>query len=174
MSIDIRRCRFQDLPTLRKISIETFQSTFEDQNTTENMEAYVNQAFHHNQLEKELSNPHSQFYFIYFHREIAGYLKININEAQSEKMGDYSLEIERLYIRNTYHRRGIGKQLLDFTYDVAKDYHKKKIWLGVWEKNDSAILFYMRCGFIQTGEHVFMMGDEKQMDFIMTKYLENE
>ncbi|MDQ1002090.1 ribosomal protein L22 [Neobacillus niacini] len=35
--------------------------------------------------------------------EVAGYLKVNINDAQSEEMDEESLEIERIYIKkNAY------------------------------------------------------------------------
>ena len=51
------------------------------------MKAYLERAFHKQQLEKELANLDSAFYFIYYEEEIAGYLKVNVNEAQSELMG---------------------------------------------------------------------------------------
>ncbi len=38
-------------------------------------------------------------------------------------------------------------------------------------KNENAIAFYQKMGFVQTGEHSFYMGDDKQVDFIMTKTL---
>jgi diamine N-acetyltransferase len=55
--------------------------------------------------------------------------------------------------------------------EIAMDSGKKKIWLGVWEKNENAIAFYKKLGFVQTGEHSFYMGDEEQIDLIMTKTL---
>ncbi|MDW7618230.1 GNAT family N-acetyltransferase, partial [Peribacillus simplex] len=84
---------------LQEISYETFNETFKHQNTPENMNAYLERAFNFKQLEKELSNTSSQFFFVYFNNEVAGYLKINTNDAQSEEMGDESLEIERIYIK---------------------------------------------------------------------------
>lgn len=67
-------------------------------------------------------------------KEVAGYLKLNFNDAQSEKMGNDSLEIERIYIRGKFHKRGLGKYLMNKALDIAKDQNKEKIWLGVWEK----------------------------------------
>jgi diamine N-acetyltransferase len=55
--------------------------------------------------------------------------------------------------------------------EIAMEHKKRKIWLGVWEKNENAIAFYKKLGFEQTGVHSFHMGDEEQMDFIMTKTL---
>lgn len=61
--------------------------------------------------------------------------------------------------------------MLNKAIEIAKARDMKKIWLGVWEKNENAIAFYQKMGFVQTGEHSFYMGDEEQRDLIMTKTL---
>jgi diamine N-acetyltransferase len=171
MTISIKKCILEDLQLLQEISYETFNDTFKHQNSPENMEVYLERAFNLTQLEKELCNISSEFFFIYFNTEVAGYLKVNTNDAQSEKMGNESLEIERIYIRNKYQKQGLGKYLFNKALEIAKERNKKKIWLGVWEKNENAIAFYHKIGFVQTGAHSFYMGDEEQTDFIMTKTL---
>lgn len=171
MIITIKKCTLEDLRNLQEISYETFNETFKDQNSSETMNAYLERAFNLDQLEKELSNRSSQFFFVYFNNEVAGYLKVNIHEAQSEEMGDESLEIERIYVKSNYQKQGLGKDLLNKAMETALKCHKKKIWLGVWEKNENAIAFYKKMGFVQTGAHSFYMGDEEQTDFIMAKTL---
>lgn len=171
MTMNIKKCTLEDLCKLQEISYETFNETFKHQNSPENMNAYLERAFNLKQLERELSNNSSLFFFVYFNNEVAGYLKVNTNEAQSEEMGDESLEIERIYIRNKFQKHGLGKYLLNKVMEIAVEYKKNKIWLGVWEKNENAIAFYMKKGFVQTGAHSFYMGDEEQVDFIMTKTL---
>lgn len=171
MTINIKKCTLKDLHQLQEISYETFNETFKDQNSPENMIAYLERAFNLNQLEKELSNISSEFFFVYFENEVAGYLKINSNDAQSEEMGVEALEIERIYIKTKFQKHGLGKYLLNKAMEIAMERHKKEIWLGVWEKNENAIAFYKKMGFVQTGVHSFTMGDEEQMDFIMTKTL---
>ncbi|MBD7943442.1 GNAT family N-acetyltransferase [Psychrobacillus sp. Sa2BUA9] len=171
MTINLKKCTIEDLPVLQKISYETFNETFKHQNSPENMNSYLERAFNLKQLEKEILTISSQFFFAYSNNEIAGYLKINTNDAQSEKMGDESLEIERIYIKNKFQKHGIGKYLFNKALDIAVERNKQKIWLGVWDKNENAIAFYEKMGFIQTGAHSFYMGDEEQIDFIMTKTL---
>ncbi|WP_019639686.1 GNAT family N-acetyltransferase [Paenibacillus fonticola] len=171
MTITTKRCTVEDLGLLQEISIETFNSTFNNQNSPENMKAYLKKAFNLQQLQTELSNISSEFYFIYSNEEIAGYLKVNTNNAQSEMMGNDSLEIERIYIKNNFQKSGLGKYLLNKAMEIAIEHSKKKIWLGVWEKNENAIAFYEKMGFVKTGLHSFYMGDEKQTDFIMAKTL---
>ncbi|MFK5707514.1 GNAT family N-acetyltransferase [Lysinibacillus boronitolerans] len=171
MPINIKQCTHKDLHILQEISYETFNETFKHQNSPENMNAYLERAFNLEQLERELSNTSSQFYFVYFDNEVAGYLKLNTNDAQSEEMGDESIEIERIYIKNKFQKQGLGKYLIKKATEIAVEWNKRKIWLGVWEKNENAIAFYKKIGFVQTGTHSFYMGDEEQTDFIMTKSL---
>ena len=171
MTLTIKKCTFEDLHTLQEISYETFDETFKHQNSPENMNTYLERAFNLTQLEKELSNISSQFFFVYHNNEVAGYLKVNVDEAQSEKMDGESLEIERIYVKNKFQKLGLGKLLLNKAIEIAMESDKKKIWLGVWEKNENAIVFYKNMGFVQTSSHSFYMGDEEQIDLIMTKTL---
>ncbi|MFZ3579940.1 GNAT family N-acetyltransferase [Virgibacillus sp. DJP39] len=171
MTVRITRCNHEDLNILQEISIETFNDTFKDQNSPENMKVYRESAFNSKQLAEELSNIYTEFYFVFYHNEVVGYLKVNTNDAQSEEMGDESLEIERIYIKNKFQRHGLGKYLLNKAIEIAEERNKKEIWLGVWEKNENAIAFYKKIGFVKTGSHSFYMGDEEQIDFIMAKTL---
>jgi diamine N-acetyltransferase len=52
-----------DLQTLQYLSRETFYDTFKEQNSAENMQAYL-KAFNAAQLKKELMADASHFYFV--------------------------------------------------------------------------------------------------------------
>jgi len=169
MSVVINECTTKDVKTLQAISYNTFHETFAAMNSEENMQAYLENAFTTKRLEEELSNPASKFFFIHYNQELAGYLKVNIDEAQTEDMGEKTLEIERIYVKKEFQKNGLGKDLLHKGMEIAKDQDKRKIWLGVWEHNVGAIHFYNKMGFTKTGTHSFYMGDEQQTDFIMMK-----
>ncbi|WP_082235894.1 GNAT family N-acetyltransferase [Halobacillus massiliensis] len=171
MTITLQKCTLEDSQTLQEISSQTFYETFKDQNSPEHMKAYLDKAFSLTQVEKELTNKSSQFFLVYYEQEAAGYLKVNTNDAQSEDMGEDSLEIQRIYIIEKFQKNGIGKYLFNKAMEMAREDNKKKIWLGVWEKNEKAIAFYKKLGFEQAGAHSFYMGDDKQTDLIMIKSL---
>lgn len=171
MTTTIKNCTLEDLHELQTISIETYTETFKEHNTPENLAAYLEQAYPLDKLERELGVPSSYFFFIYSGEQVAGYLKLNTDDAQTEPMGKDSLEVERIYVRKAFQKFGIGKQLLDKAIEMAKEQNKKTIWLGVWEDNDNAIAFYQKKGFVQTGSHSFYMGDDEQIDLIMVKTL---
>jgi ribosomal protein S18 acetylase RimI-like enzyme len=57
--------------------------------------------------------------------------------------------------------------MLEYAITKAKNKLKKVLWLGVWERNRRAIDFYSRFGFQKFGEHVFMVGNDAQTDWLM-------
>ena len=171
MSIHLQKITKNNVQDLQEVSIQTFTETFKDNNSEKSLNDYLNTAYELTKLEKELENPHSEFYFAYFNNDLAGYLKININDAQSEKMGENALEVERIYIKKSFKRRGIGRHLIETAEQLAKKYQKNLMWLGVWEYNPKAIAFYETLGFKVIGAHSFFMGEEEQTDLIMSKQL---
>lgn len=171
MAITLKKCGSEDLADLQAIGIETFTDTFAAYNTPEDMQAYLDKAYDPEKLKAELSTEGSTFYFLYDDEELAGYMKVNVVAALTEEMGADSLEVERIYIRPAFKRRGFGKYLIDKAIEIARAQGKELIWLGVWEHNLNAIAFYEKMGFVRTGAHSFFMGDDEQTDFIMTKKL---
>ncbi|MEC6748161.1 N-acetyltransferase [Marinilactibacillus sp. XAAS-LB27] len=171
--VEINKCELKDVDTLQEISIETFRETFQEQNTPEHMNDYLENAYNPKKLEQEISNPYSFFYFLYVNLKIAGYLKVNIDSAQTEVMGNDTLEIERIYLKKDFQELGLGTYLINKAEAVAREKNKSKIWLGVWEKNEKALIFYQKKGFSRVGQHSFFMGNDEQTDLIMLKKLYN-
>lgn len=171
MAENIRRCDLNDLVELQKISIETFRDTFTTKNDPTDLETYLREAYALDKLESELTNPDSRFFFIYQGYQLTGYLKLNTNKAQTEISEKNGVEIERIDIRKAFKRRGLGRQLLDFAFNLAVREKREHIWLGVWEENQNALQFYQSFGFKQVGSHDFYVGTDKQTDLIMRKYL---
>lgn len=170
----IRQCTVYDLESLKEISYKTFDQTFRPQNQKKNIDHYLKTAFTKEKLVEELRHPHSNFHFIYYNNKLAGYLKTNILEAQTEQIKAHSLEIERIYILQDYQKCGLGKQLFNQAIAIAEEKECAHVWLGVWEKNINAIEFYEELGFKSINEHAFYMGNERQIDKIMIKPLKEE
>lgn len=172
MTIRIKPVELSELETLQALSLQTFNDTFSAQNTPENMEAYISQAFQLKKLEGELQHPDSSFFFITVDNQLAGYLKVNVNQAQTETITENALEIERIYVDKAFKGQGLGKALIEKAIAIATKKEKSAVWLGVWEKNKPAIGFYQKQGFQQITTHSFWMGDDEQTDLIMVKKLE--
>ncbi|WP_026890781.1 GNAT family N-acetyltransferase [Lacrimispora aerotolerans] len=171
MKVYIKKANYENAEELREIGIETFVDTFESQNSPESIKEYIEKAFSKQKLIKELEDKSTEFYFIFYNNEMAGYLKVNTGDSQTEKMGNETLEIERIYIRKKYQRKKLGEQLIQKAIEIAKVQYKKEVWLGVWEENHDALAFYERMGFCPIGSHAFFMGEEEQTDLILVKNL---
>ena len=69
----------------------------------------------------------------------------------------------------------LGAERLDGAVDGVVDGGVKEqragVWLGVWEENVKAQRFYRRWGFEKVGVHDFDIGDTKQTDSVMLKWL---
>lgn len=160
-----------DAEKLQAISRETFQDTFGAYNTDDDMDWYLNNELSLKRLQEQLKNAHSFFYFLNQGSQVVGYLKLNINDAQSEDQGGDALEVERIYVRPDYKRLGYGRQLMDFAIKRAYQLDKKFVWLGVWEYNHAAQKFYEALGFTQFDDHLFTLGSARQRDVLMRKDL---
>lgn len=156
-----------EIELLVRISRSIFYESFYALNTPDNMKEYMDRAFNPQQLLSELNNPMSEFYFVKVDDMVAGYLKINRGDAQSDVYDDNSLEIERIYVDDHFQGQGLGAKLLEKAIERARHFELRYVWLGVWEKNPGAQRFYERHGFVQFGSHGFRMGDEMQTDLLM-------
>ncbi|OYQ67692.1 GNAT family N-acetyltransferase [Aerococcus sp. 1KP-2016] len=167
----LAQLNLEDLDALRAISIETFTDTFGSYNTPEDLAVYLETNYDQAKLSNELTNENSAFYFVKNSAtaEIVAYLKLNWEDAQTEVFDEATLEIERIYVRPTFKRRGIGQLLMTHAIETAKSKGLTHVWLGVWEKNANAMKFYQKNGFKRRGEHVFMVGDDRQVDYILMK-----
>lgn len=163
----LRQLDAKDFISLRSIAEETFLDTFASQNESENISEYVAAAFSAERVAAELENKDSEFFFIENGSDIAGYLKLNRGNAQTEQSVSNALEIERIYVRREYQGTGAGKALMLHAISRAALANMDWLWLGVWDQNVKAIEFYKKSGFVEFALHDFHMGKELQRDILM-------
>ena len=171
MADSVVQLTMADVTKLQKVSQETFKDTFGAYNTDDDMSWYLNNQLSIQRLEEQLQTENSFFYFLEKNHQVVGYLKLNINDAQSEDQGKDALEVERIYVRPDYKRLGYGRQLMDYAVTRAYQLDKKFVWLGVWEYNHAAQKFYAALGFSEFGDHLFTLGGARQRDVLMKKEL---
>ena len=163
----IRKINIDDLEALRNLSIQTFMETFEEVNTEEDMQKYLDENLSIEKLKTELENVNSEFYFAENNGEILGYLKLNFKDAQTEKVEENHFEIERIYVLKAFLGQKIGQILFDKAIEIGREKNLEYVWLGVWEENHRAIKFYGKNGFEIFGKHDFVLGEDVQTDLLM-------
>ena len=167
----IKKCELPQLKILQSLCRTTFKETFTGSNTEEDMKKHLNTAYSDDKLKKQLESPDSVTYIAYCDGVPTGYLQLNRGSAQTEKGFCDSLEIQRIYVLSSAKGKGIGTLFMKNAEEKAAEWNLSYIWLGVWEYNAPAIKFYKSNGYEPFSEHTFMVGNDKQTDILMKKYL---
>lgn len=166
-TIQLKQITITEVSQLQQIGKQTFFETFAGDNSTEDMQKYLEESFSVEKLEKEINNPNSEFYFAEINNDIVGYLKVNFSDSQTELKDKNALEIERIYVLKDFHGKNVGQILFDKAIAIAKNKTVNYVWLGVWEENKRAIQFYKKNGFIAFDKHIFKLGNDEQIDIMM-------
>lgn len=165
--IKIEQINHSHIEALQQIGRQTFEETFAESNTAENMAKYLEEAYSYEKLNAELNDPNSIFYFAMMGQDVIGYLKLNVGASQTEVKDNNALEIERIYVLKSFQGKKVGQMLFEKAIQIAKEQNAEFVWLGVWEENKKAIQFYTKNGFVEFDQHVFVLGNEAQTDIMM-------
>jgi ribosomal protein S18 acetylase RimI-like enzyme len=168
--ITIRIATVADAALIADLSRETFYNAFAIHNTKADIDKFMNEVFTREKLMSELNLPDNIFLLAYTGDEVAGYVRMRDKNIPETSLGtDNIIEISRIYTASSIIGKGVGSALLSECIAIAKQKQREYIWLGVWEKNDSAIRLYERFGFKRFGEHPFILGDDAQTDWLMMR-----
>ena len=80
----IREVKSSEIDVLCELSRQTFIETFAAVNTPKDLQDYLQRNLTVEKLTAEFNQPHSYFYFLEKEGEIAGFIKLNLAEAQTE------------------------------------------------------------------------------------------
>jgi diamine N-acetyltransferase len=127
---------------------------------------YVERCFNVEQLKRELLDENTLFFGVEDATEGLGFLKLNVNYPLSKNacQADYlelltfetdenanALELERIYLTKNGQGRGIGKRLVQLTFDLARSHKKEVVWLKAMDTSFDALGFYTQMGFVKCG-----------------------
>ena len=160
-----------DAEPLAALAQRTFRDTFGDDNSTDDMEAYVRDAFSLDRVRTELADDVNTFLLAFKDGEEQpeGYAKLRTGTTDPSVTGPNPVELQRLYVDRSAMGHGIGAALMRASLDAARSAGHRTLWLGVWERNARAISFYERWQFETVGDHVFRLGSDHQTDLIMAR-----
>ena len=173
---EIKEVSVDKIKELQQISRQTFLETFGSQNSAKDMKEFLNTAYAEEKLKDEVENTNSNFYFLTVDNKVAGYLKVNEGHAQTEQVVANALEVERIYLKQSFQHQGLGLVLIKgpmkwWIVGISREREKDNMWLGVWEKNYQAQTFYEKDGFKRVSQHTFVVGEDPQTDLILVKRL---
>jgi ribosomal protein S18 acetylase RimI-like enzyme len=169
LMLEIKVATIADATLISIISKQTFYEAFHAQNTKTDMDLFLKNNFNVKETELEIDNVANTFYLAYQNAELCAYAKVIDADNAAELPNTKTLRISRIYVLDKFIRQGIGKILMQTCIDKAISLKKDIVWLGVWEQNSNAIIFYKHYGFQQFGTEIFVLGTDPQTDLLMQK-----
>ena len=166
-AIQLRIAGQKDAQMLAILGARTFSETFAGDNKPEDMAEYLRGAFSEQKQSEELSDPDSVFIVAESEGKPVGYARLLGRSTATCITGDRPIELVRIYVIQELKGRKVGSLLMQKCLDEARGRGYDTIWLGVWEHNPNAIVFYQKWGFSKAGTHAFLLGKDLQEDWIM-------
>lgn len=167
----IRTATPADAELLAALAERTFRDTFANDNSPNDMEAYVRDSFSLTRIRAELADDANTFLIAFADGEEQpnGYAKLRTGTTDPNVTGLDPVELQRFYVDRSAIGRGVGAALIRASLDAARSAGHRTLWLGVWERNARAISFYERWKFETVGDHEFRLGADDQTDLIMAR-----
>ena len=176
MTTIIRAASAADAERLSRFAATTFRETFADENSPDDMARYLAEAFSPERQAAEITDPMGTVLLAEGRdtggdADLLGYVHLVSGPTPAPVQGPSPLELKRLYVARAFHGQGVAHSLMDAALDAARARGARTLWLGVWERNARALGFYYKYGFTRVGEHTFVLGDDRQTDWVLARSL---
>ena len=145
----IREVFHEDIPACVNIIKQSFKTVADEFGfTEENAPRFTAFAINEERLLWQFDNENRPMYVYEEAGVLCGYYSLLIQENNE-------CELNNLAVLPEYRHKGIGKQLLEHAYSVARDKDCKLMNIGIVEENTKLRKWYEENGAIHLGTHKF-------------------
>ena len=152
MGIVIRPWERNDLETLRKITWQSWISTYSIFIQESDLKSYFDIYYTEAAFLSMFNDPLMHGFIAEMDDHIAGYIRLFFNEDENR------LYVPSLYLLPDFQGQDTGRHLLEAAEGYAAIKGVDELWLGVMVKNRQALNFYRKVGFLFVREEPFTMG----------------
>ncbi|NPD48066.1 GNAT family N-acetyltransferase [Lentimicrobium sp. S6] len=111
-----------------------------------------------------------KFILVFLKEKVVGFASYELNYQDLKQ-----LMIHKVYILPNVQGRGLGKKLFVYLTEIGLKNKQKKLRLKVFHKNDKAIRFYEKNGYVNDGIEKSDIGNNYiVLDYVLTKKLKDE
>ncbi|MEM6625668.1 MAG: GNAT family N-acetyltransferase [Pseudomonadota bacterium] len=159
--------RPEDAPKLAALGRDTFVETFGALYDPADLKQFLEETHDVSVWDRELEEPGMEVRFASSSGKFVAYCKIGEMKLPFEYGDAPVLELRQLYVRESSQGVGVGRILLNWAIDRARERGAEDFYLGVWESNDRAISVYESRGFEKVGGYKFRVGNTLDDEVIM-------
>ena len=170
----IRRATAEDAPALAELGATTFIESFGQLYVPRDLQAFIEESHSVAAYAKALANPDYALWIAERQGEDGTLRAIGYAQAgpcglphEDVKPGDG--ELKRLYLLKGEQNGGGGRALFEQALAWLERDGPRALWISVWSENLGAQRFYGRHGFEFAGEYEFIVGEQRDREFMFRR-----
>lgn len=164
----IRLAGPNDADALSALARATFTETFGHLYDPADLEDFLATSYAPGKLRVELDDPGQCWWIAEDGGRPVGYAHTApCNLPHPDARPEHG-ELKRLYVMAS-HQGGVGRTLMAEALAWLEARHPGDLWLSVWSENHRAQRFYNRHGFEKAGEYEFLVGRQRDREFIFRR-----
>jgi len=160
----IRHATAEDAAALAAFATQAFTDTYLGLDDPQEIADYVAEHFQPEVVAGVIADPACAVMLAWVGAQLAGYAILRDAPAPAFVTGPQPLELWRLYLGQGFIGRGLGSRLMAEVHALASRRGARTLWLGVYDRNERAVEFYKRFGFVHVGDTEFLFGGRFYVD----------
>jgi len=166
MTTSIRRATPDDAGTLADLGARTFVESFGHLYSPEDLQAFLDESHTEAAYAQSLGDPRYALWIAERDGKAIGYAQAGPCGLPHADVRPGDGELKRLYLTRDAQGSGVGAQLFEEALRWLERDGLRTLWISVWSENFGAQRFYARYGFDKAGEYDFIVGHQRDREFI--------
>ena len=170
MNTTIRRATAEDAAALAELGATTFIESFGQLYVPRDLQAFLEESHTVAAYAKALANPDYALWIAIRDGRAIGYAQAGPCGLPHQDVQPSDGELKRLYLLKSEQNGGVGRALFDQALAWLERNGPRMLWISVWSENLGAQRFYGRHGFEFAGEYEFIVGEQRDREFIYRRH----
>ncbi len=161
-----------DIRHLAQLGAELFRETWSDLYSTDDLNTFLDEVHSVTGVAQDIASG-CVFWIAQADDDWIGYCKAGPVHVPIEAPPNAG-ELRQLYVRRSFHGKGIADQLMSLFYNWATVSKLRHVYVSCWSENHRALAFYRRHGFRKVGNYQFRVGSQLDDEFILQRSNDND
>ena len=166
-ALSFRDARANDAAELVDIARDTYIETFGQSYQPGDIRSYMDAHFSLDAMQADIADPQTEIRVAFAGRRMVGYCKLGAVTLPGEAEPAPALQLHRIYVTRARQGVGVGRILLTWAIERARQRGAKSLWLSVWRGARFAISVYETRGFETMGEVPVQIGSTTDTERLM-------
>jgi len=168
--ITLRAATPEDAAAIADLGARSFTHKFAYLYCPEDLASYLAQAHTEAKVATEIADPLMRTMLAVEDGRQLGFCKLVMVCGWPEHArGAKAIELKQLYLDPDLTGRGLGKRFMDWALAEAASFGADEVQLSVYSGNDGAQRFYDRHGFGKVADIHFMVGQQRDEEFLFAR-----